>query len=325
MLYRKLRDVRLPSLFELQLNAGLARLSSERNSRLAPAALMPRMRDYIESLLIAKNWPPTSQYIAVLVEKFSELVALSDAGKPFIYKKKDSVSLLFDVCAIQSEMRLEFPNELVLGYTQTMMGFLLFNIAPKRIAMIGLGGGSLPKYCYRHLPKTSIVIAENDPNVIALRDDFCIPGNDERFDVLCEDGADFVQRSANQFDVLMVDGFDREGQPAQLCSQEFYDNCHDALAPDGIMVVNLLGDVLETETYLDRIHLSFNGAVIVIEDAESLNKIAFACKGSLLDLPDQVLRGRLGNLESQHAVMLRTTMQVILLQRSVQTAARLRA
>jgi spermidine synthase len=325
MHYRKLRDTRPPPLFELQLKAGLARLSSDKTGKLAPAALMPRMRNYVESLLLAKNLPPKVQYIAFFLEKFSELVMLSDAGKPFLYKKKDSVSLLFDVCAIQSEMRLDSPDELVLEYTQIMMGFLLFNSAPQRIAMIGLGGGSLPKYCCRHLSDTSIVVAENDPNVIAMRDDFCVPADDERFTVLCEDGADFVQRSSNQFDVLMVDGFDREGQPAQLCSQQFYDDCYDALAPNGIMVVNLLGDVLETETYLDRIHLSFNGAAITVEDAESFNKIVFACKGSLLNVPDQVLRSRLRNLESQHAVMLRSTMQAILLQRQSHAATKLRA
>lgn len=324
MLYRKIHTPRPNFLFALQLHAGLARLAAEKNRQLAPVALMPRMHNYVESSLLAENLPPTLQYIALLVDKFSELVALSNTGKPFIYKKEDGVALLFDVSAIQSEMRQECPDELVLGYTQTMMGFLLFNGTPNKIAMIGLGGGSLPKYCYRHLAQASIVVAENDPNVIALRDDFCIPEDDERFAVICEDGADFVRRSTNQFDVLMVDGFDREGQPAQLCSQEFYDDCHGALAPGGIMVVNLLGDVLVTETYLDRIERSFNGAVIVIDDADSLNKIVFACKGCQLNVPDQHLRNRLRSLEAQHTVKLWPTMQSILLQRGLPAASRSR-
>ena len=37
----------------------------------------------------------------------------------------------------------------------------------------------------------------------------------------------------------IVDGFDITGQPEQLCSQRFYDDCYNALTPDGVMVVNL--------------------------------------------------------------------------------------
>jgi spermidine synthase len=315
MPYRKLRVARPPLLFQLHLNAGLARLAAECGLHPVPAVLRHRMQDYVESVLLAENLPPTDRNIAMLLQKFAELIALSESGKPFIYVKRHSVSLLFDVCAIQSEMYPDAPDELVLGYTQAMMGFLLFNPEPKRIGMIGLGGGSLAKYCYRFLPDTAVAVAENDPQVIALRDHFRVPPDDARFRVVCEDGADFVRRADEEFDILLVDGFDRQGQPAQLCSQRFYDDCHAALSPDGIMVVNLLGDVLETGTWLDRIRLSFNGAVTVIDDPESLNKIVFACKGDLLDAPERLLRSRLAKLETAHTVKLQPTMRRLLLQR----------
>ena len=37
-----------------------------------------------------------------------------------------------------------------------MMGFLLFKPQPRSIGMIGLGGGSLAKFCYRYLSRTRI-------------------------------------------------------------------------------------------------------------------------------------------------------------------------
>lgn len=40
-------------------------------------------------------------------------------------------------------------------------------------------------------------------------------------------------------DVLLVDGFDYSGLPTSLSSQAFYDDCHQMLSPEGIMVVNL--------------------------------------------------------------------------------------
>src|SRR5690349_19156938 len=92
--------------------------------------------------------------------------------EPFVYRTEETLSLHFDISVIQSEMRCDAPHELVLAYTQTMMGFLLFNPHPRKIFMIGLGGGSLPKYCYANLPETSIVVAEINPRVIALRRTF---------------------------------------------------------------------------------------------------------------------------------------------------------
>jgi spermidine synthase len=315
MPYRKLRLTRPPFLFQLQLKAGLARLAAAGGPPAVPAALRHRLEDYVESVLLADNLPPKDNHISLLTQKFADLVALSESGKPFVYLKRHSVSLLFDVCAIQSEMYPDAPDELVLGYTQAMMGFLLFNPRPAHIAMIGLGGGSLAKYCHRYLPESRIAVAENDADVIALRAHFRVPGDSARFRVLCEDGADFVRRPANAFDVLMVDGFDRRGQPPQLCSQRFYDDCHAALAPDGILVANLLGDVLETAACLDRMRLSFDGAVVVIDDGESLNKIAFACKGGLLEAPDRILRRRLAELEKVNTVKLAPILRHILANR----------
>ena len=84
------------------------------------------------------------------------------------------------------------PERLVLDYTRTMMGFLLLQPAPQRIAMIGLGGGSLLKYCRRHLPDAEFTAVEISPEVIALRRQFGIPDDDARLRVVCADGADFV-------------------------------------------------------------------------------------------------------------------------------------
>ncbi len=55
------------------------------------------------------------------------------------------------------------------------MGFLLFNPRPQHIGMIGLGGGSIQKYCHRYLPHTEISVAEINPDVITLRDCFRVP------------------------------------------------------------------------------------------------------------------------------------------------------
>ena len=100
----------------------------------------------------------------------------------------------FQIGEIQSEMLASDPNFLVLSYTRTMMAFILFNREPKHIAMIGLGGGSMPKWCYSQLPEADMTVIEINPKVIALRDQFYIPADDNRFRIICGDGADYVAR-----------------------------------------------------------------------------------------------------------------------------------
>ena len=205
--------------------------------------------------------------------------------EPLVYEDGDSVTMQFQIGEIQSEMLASDPDFLVLSYTRTMMAFMLFNREPERIAMIGLGGGSMPKWCYRQLPAADITVIEINPKVIALRDQFCIPADDDRFRVIYGDGADYVARTSELMEMLLVDGFDIHGQPPQLCSQEFYDDCYRALAPDGLLVVNLCG--LEDLRSIERIRRSFDDRVLVVIPEDGENKVVFAIKGERLWIRDE--------------------------------------
>jgi spermidine synthase len=230
--------------------------------------------------------------------------------RPFVYWQDGMLSLQFNALATQSEMCCDAPDELVMPYTRTMMGFLLFEPRPEKIVMIGLGGGSIAKYCYSRIPTASIVVAEVNPHVVALRDLFRIPGEDERLRIVCQDGAAFVRGAANSTDVLLVDGFDSDGQSAQLCTAHFYDDCYRSLTPHGLLVVNLVVEDPFLERSVARIRRSFDSAVVV-ESNDRANKVVFASKGNGLCLPHDHLCARLVALEQNHSVDLRDTLQRI--------------
>jgi spermidine synthase len=205
--------------------------------------------------------------------------------RPRIYQDGDSVTLQFQIGEIQSEMLASDPNFLVLSYTRTMMAFLLFHQEPERVAMIGLGGGSMPKWCYHQLPASDITVIEVSPMVISLREQFCIPEDDDRFRVICGDGADYVAGTDDSPEVLLVDGFDIHGQPPQLCSQGFYEDCYRALAPDGLLVVNLCNP--GSQQSIDRIRRSFDTRVLIVVPEDGENKIVFAVKGKRLRIEEE--------------------------------------
>lgn len=202
--------------------------------------------------------------------------------RPFIYVTPTSRSLMFSRGEIQSRMWTGDPYALNLEYTRLMMGFLLLNPEPRRIAMVGLGGGSLAKFCYRYLPSARIDVYEINPQVIALRDSFLVPDDNERFTVLQGDGAELIRNYRDEYDAVLVDGFQIGGIAPQLASADFYEACWRALAAEGLMVCNFHASDFNTQRYLGRIRQRFAGSVVEVSDTSLAHRIVFACKGGRL-------------------------------------------
>ncbi|MDO9420890.1 MAG: fused MFS/spermidine synthase [Herminiimonas sp.] len=173
-------------------------------------------------------------------ERIEKTRALAQDGKPFVFDDGDMRTLHFNEQVVQSAMRLSAPDELVIPYTQAMAGFVSLHPAPKHILMIGLGGGSFAKYCYRHFPSARITVLESNADVLALRDQFMIPADDARLQVLHVDAIAHLENLAfASVDVIMLDGFDVDGAPAALRSPEFFLNCKMVLDDKGVLIVNM--------------------------------------------------------------------------------------
>ncbi|WP_447932549.1 fused MFS/spermidine synthase [Sphingopyxis fribergensis] len=220
---------------------------------------------------------------------------------PLVFELGNIRSLLANWAFVQSAMSLDDPDRLMLDYTRQMMGFLLFNPSPEAIEIIGLGGGSLAKYCYRHLPETAITAVEIDPEIIAVGEQFFMPPEDDRFEIICDDGAEFVRRDTGNCDVLLVDGFDKDGQPAQLCSLEFYRDCRSRLNPGGVLVVNLCDHLWKQAAILSRIRACF-GTVIDLSAKIGMNRVLFAFKDERPGLDHRELQKLVRDLDHVHPI-----------------------
>src|SRR5579864_3758607 len=87
-------------------------------------------------------------------------------GKSVVCDGLRTRSLRFGPFGIQSSMRKNDPFELALPYTRAMMTFGLFHHAPGDILIVGLGGGSLSKYCFQKFPSARVTTVEIDGSVI---------------------------------------------------------------------------------------------------------------------------------------------------------------
>jgi spermidine synthase len=209
-------------------------------------------------------------------EAIVERVLAGLYDKPFVIEDDGSRCLYFTRAFIQSEMRLADPLALEFAYTRKMMGFLLFLPEPREILMLGLGGGSLAKYCHRHLPAARITVVEVDPHVIAFRDQFLVPPDDARFRVREGEAAGYVAQCQERPDVVLIDAFDRDGVAPSLCTREFYESVRGILARKGLMVANLVGEKGERMAHLAMIRAVFGDNVILLPIADDGNHVAFA-------------------------------------------------
>jgi len=209
--------------------------------------------------------------------------------KPFIVDSGRYRFLHFDLDAVQSAMELDDPEQLSLTYTRKMMTFLLFNSQPSRILLLGLGGGSLAKFCYRRLPHTALTAVEGNPDVIALRGEFQVPPDNGRFRIYCDDGARYVARLGLIKDMILADACDRTGVAPALGTLEFYQHAYRGLSSRGVFVGNLCGDT-DCAAHLTKIRTIFADNVVTLPIAPDGNIIVFAFKGPRPDVSgDSVL------------------------------------
>ena len=199
---------------------------------------------------------------------------------PLVRTRRGRRTLEFVPGDIQSEMLLARPLALTLAYQRAMMGFALFVPAPRRIVMVGLGGGSLAKFCHRHFPEAHITVLEIRADVIALRDDFCVPPDGPRFSVVHADAAGWLAAHPGAADVLLVDGFDARGLPERLADAAFYADCRRALRPGGVLVANVFTYDPRYRTVLAALDAAFGSRIGWFDRVAGNNRIVYA-----LDVP----------------------------------------
>lgn len=204
-------------------------------------------------------------------------------AKPYLLDDGETRSLLFSLAFVQSSMRLAEPESLDLAYTRLMMAFVLFHTNVGRLLLIGLGGGSLVKCIRRHLPTVAITAVEADARVLAFRDAFALPPDDARLRTLVADGARFIADTAQTYDVILVDAFEVGGAAESVSNAQFYTDARARLAPRGVLVSNLAGELPERRAHLELMRETFADNVLVVPAEDRCNHVAFTFRDAAFE------------------------------------------
>ncbi|MEY2699482.1 MAG: hypothetical protein RIQ52_237 [Pseudomonadota bacterium] len=213
-------------------------------------------------------------------------------------------SLHFGTAARQSAMCLREPDRVELSYVRAMLTSLAFMPLPRRILMIGLGGGSLAKALLQCCPEVRIRVVEYREQVLEIACQYFDLPQDERLEVVIADGRAHVMHDEADggYDMLFVDAFSADGMAEFAEAPSFYARCLRLLAPGGVFAINLWGtQVAAYRLAMNLIRECFPAGSLRLPVPGKGNVIAFglteaAMRVSLAELQARCLhyQGRLG-------------------------------
>ncbi len=158
-------------------------------------------------------------------------------------EEDDEARYMYFDRTLQSAMNLKDPTTLRLIYSRyTSLGFT-FRPDAKRILIIGLGGGSIPKKLQKEFPALEIDVVEIDPEVIQIAKNHFNVRESNRLHLHAQDGRLFLTRTANQYDIILLDAYYADAMPFHLATREFFELAQRKLTPNGIVVANLISAV----------------------------------------------------------------------------------
>ena len=183
----------------------------------------------------------------------------------------------------QGGIYLGDPEKLLFEYARTsFMALAFIGREPRRAMFVGLGAGSMPMYLSRYCPDCGVDVVELDPEVLRLaRNFFYFEEEGRNMQVHISDGRDFLGTATDGvYDMIFLDAYRGGAIPYHMCTIEFLLTVRSKLAPNGVVVANLLDqemnelfhDMIATyyrafpNLYMFRGITSFNNVVIASTD-----------------------------------------------------------
>ncbi|MDQ7829600.1 MAG: fused MFS/spermidine synthase [Armatimonadota bacterium] len=154
--------------------------------------------------------------------------------------------------SIQGGMYLNDPYLSPLAYTDYVHLAWLFHPQIRRVLVVGLGAGSVPKRFWRDYPQVVIDSVEIDPVVVEVAKQYFAVREDARHRIIVSDGRVFLRRTDQRYDLIVMDAYHHDGIPFHLVTREFFELARTRLTPSGVIAANIVGALEGRESKLFR-------------------------------------------------------------------------
>jgi spermidine synthase len=166
----------------------------------------------------------------------------SEYNDIYVTKRRGELTMSFQLKGwdyTESVADLRDPDALALRYAQVMSIAAIYPEEPKKILMLGLGGGSVSTYLGRFLPEVEIDTVEIDRRVIEVAKQYFGLLETKRVRYLDGDGRVFLNRNKGLYDLILLDAYRGGFVPFHLLTKEFYTLVKQRLTPGGAVASNI--------------------------------------------------------------------------------------
>jgi len=189
-------------------------------------------------------------FVSVVVARgFGRLIHKKNSlyHRIFVYRSGSVVTLQFGkrrLVQVQSQVNLNNLRKHMLEYTRLAFCGLLYAPEPKKMLVLGLGGGVIPREMHHYLPALEIDVVEIDPEIPLIAKRFFGFRQDDKLRVHIADGRMFIKKQLRRdpvpkYDIVILDAFNSDYIPFHLMTKEFLEEVKGVLAEDGVVIANV--------------------------------------------------------------------------------------
>jgi spermidine synthase len=169
------------------------------------------------------------------------------------------------------------PTYLGFAYTRVAFAGLALTDEPRRIMIVGLGGGTMPMFLRHYYPNAAIDVVDIDPDVVQVAKEYFGFREDENMHAHVGDGRQFVESVREPYDVIFLDAFGTRNVPPHLTTIEFMRAVKRALRPGGAVIGNVWGrPVNPLYDSMVRTYQEVFDALYILEVPGTSNRILLA-------------------------------------------------
>jgi spermidine synthase len=186
----------------------------------------------------------------------------------------------------QGAQSLSNPLDFRFEYVRQMAATLAFPAAPRRLLVLGLGAGAVPRLAQALVPGIQVDVVEIDPAVLEVATVHFGFEVGESMRVFVDDAAGWVHARARRrgvrYDAIHLDCFDAHSMPPTLTTPGFLADLGRLLQPGGVVAANLVHTHRGYRTTLRRWVNCFGGLWLMAAPTRT-NRVPV---GAALGTPD---------------------------------------
>jgi spermidine synthase len=133
------------------------------------------------------------------------------------------------------------PTYLGFAYTRVAFIGLALSEDPRRIMIVGLGGGTMPMFLRHYYPSATIDVVDIDPDVVHVAKEYFGFREDASLRAHVGDGRKFVESVKEPYDVVFLDAFGTRNVPPHLTTVEFMRAVKRSVKTAGVVIGNIWG------------------------------------------------------------------------------------